>query len=66
MVQKVSHTVSKGTTIMTGPGQQTPHTLSKDRKMVDQVKAQLVKGFVLAAAVCDHVSGSSKRMVVSC
>lgn len=51
---------------MTGPGQQTPHTLSKDDKMVDQVKAQLVKDFVLAVVVCDHASGPSKRMVVSC
>jgi len=47
-------------------GQQTPHTLSNGHKMVDQEKAQLVKGFVLVGVVCDHASDSSKQMAVSC
>ena len=51
---------------MREPGQQMPHTLSKVHKMVDQVKAQLAKGFVLAVGACGHALDSSKRMVVSC
>jgi len=50
---------------MTKQEQQTQHTLSKDDKTVDQVKAQSVKDFELTVVVCDHVSNSSKQMVVS-
>ena len=51
--------------LMTIQEQQKQHTLSKDDKMVDQVKVQLVKGFVLAGVVCDHASSPLKQMVVS-